>query len=200
MQEVVVELGKLQLLSDHRWYVHCKHCEEPGCEVRFEARDETDAQKHLEQVKWRLSMKNSPKKRMRFWSCATCAPFFDEGSKQTTTIAADPPAQPMRPPALDQPDVAVVAFAEGPRARPSPWSMKGSQLCQKGAISFRTGRFSCWRDVSDEVVLQSRPRRRRSRRTRSTLRSAPPSTAIEQGGPESGCFSCQRDVSEEVVL
>ena len=27
-----------------------------------------------------------------------------------TTIAADPPAQPMRPPALDQPDVAVVAF------------------------------------------------------------------------------------------
>ena len=133
---------------------------------------------------------------MRFWSCATCAPFFDEGSKQTTTIAADPPAQPMRPPALDQPDVAVVAFAEGPRARPSPWSMKGSQLCQKGAISFRTGCFSCRRDVSEEVVLQSRPRRRRSRRTRSTLRSAPPSTAIEQGGPESGCFSCQRDVSE----
>ena len=121
--------------------------------------------------------KQPQKKRMRFWSCATCAPFFDEGSKQTTTIAADPPAQPMRPPALDQPDVAVVAFAEGPRARPSPWSMKGSQLCQKGAISFRTGRFSCWRDVSEEVVLQSRPRRRRSRRTRSTLRSA-----IEQGG------------------
>ena len=100
-----------------------------------------------------------------------------------TTIAADPPAQPMRPPALDQPDVAVVAFAEGPRARPSPWSMKGSQLCQKGGISFRTGFFSCRRDVSEEVVLQSRPRRRRSRRTRSTLRSAPPSTAIEQGGP-----------------
>ena len=59
--------------------------------------------------------------------------------------------------------------------------------------------------VSEEVVLQFLlrdmcPMLRRSRQTRATLRSAPPSTAIEQGGPESGCFSCQRDVSEEVVL
>ena len=76
MQEVVVELGKLQLLSDHRWYVHCKHCEEPGCEVRFEARDETDAQKHLEQVKWRLSMKNSPKQKDALLVVRHLRPFF----------------------------------------------------------------------------------------------------------------------------
>ena len=60
MQEVVVELGKLHNLRDHRWYVHCKHCEEPGCEVRVAARVEADAQQQLEQLKWRLSMKNSP--------------------------------------------------------------------------------------------------------------------------------------------
>ena len=106
MQEVVVELGKLHKLGDHRWYVHCKHCEEPGCEVRFAARDEADAQQQLEQLKWRLSMKNSPT-RMRFWSCPTCALFFDDGSKQTLIIAADQPAQPMRPPGLDQPDAWV---------------------------------------------------------------------------------------------
>ena len=67
-------------------HVHCKWCDE---EARLEARNEDDAELMLDE--WRLSMRGRPRK-VRFWSCPTCAEWYQD-PKETTTDTAESAGQ-----------------------------------------------------------------------------------------------------------